>query len=99
MKPKRGCFVGWLFIMIGLCSAMLFKRSRRELSIDVAEHDLGRKITKIHTSPVLVSYPEQLQYFRKRGFCFYCELIGPTRSLFQLYRGLDTHVHRQEQYA
>jgi len=30
--------VFWLLFKIGLCSAISFKRSRRELSIDVAEH-------------------------------------------------------------
>jgi len=35
--PKRGCYVFWLFFKIGLCSAISFERSRRELSIDVAE--------------------------------------------------------------
>jgi len=38
MKPKRGCYVFRLFFKMGLCSAISFKRSRRELSIDVAEH-------------------------------------------------------------
>jgi len=33
---KRLIFV--LFLKIDLCSAILFKRSRQELSIDVAEH-------------------------------------------------------------
>ena len=28
----------WLFFEIDLCSAISFKRSQRELSIDVAEH-------------------------------------------------------------
>ena len=30
--------VFWLFFKIDLCSATSFERSRRELSIDVAEH-------------------------------------------------------------
>jgi len=38
VKPKRVWCVVWLFFKIGLCSAVSFKRSRRELSIDVAEH-------------------------------------------------------------
>ena len=38
VKPKRGWYVFWLFFKIGLCSAISFKRSQRELSIDVAEH-------------------------------------------------------------
>jgi len=38
VKPKRGWFVFWLFFKIGLYSAISFKRSRRELSVHVAEH-------------------------------------------------------------
>jgi len=38
VKPKLGWYVFLLFFKIGLCSAISFKRSRRELSIDVAEH-------------------------------------------------------------
>jgi len=44
LKPKRGWYVIWLFLRIGICSAISFKRSRRELSIDVAEH---RSVLKI----------------------------------------------------
>ena len=38
VKPKRVWCVFWLFFKIGLRSAISFKRSRGELSIDVAEH-------------------------------------------------------------
>jgi len=39
MKPKRGWWnLFWLYFKIGLCSAISFKRFRRELSIDEAEH-------------------------------------------------------------
>ena len=38
MKLQLGWYVFWLFFKIDLCSAISFKRSRRELSIDVAEH-------------------------------------------------------------
>ena len=38
VKLKRGLYVLWSFFKIALCSAISFKRSRRELSIDVAEH-------------------------------------------------------------
>jgi len=37
VKLKRG-YVFWIFFKIDLCSATSFERSRRELSIDVAEH-------------------------------------------------------------
>jgi len=45
VKPKWECYVLWLSFKIGLCSAISFKKSRRELSIDVAEHGsfLGNK--------------------------------------------------------
>ena len=36
-KPKRGWYIFWIIFKIGLCSAISFKRSRRELSIDVDE--------------------------------------------------------------
>jgi len=39
----------------------IIQRSRRELSIDVAENiGLCRKITKIRLNPVLVLYPKQV---------------------------------------
>ena len=37
-KPKQGWYVFWLFLKIRLCLAISSKRSRRELSIDLAEH-------------------------------------------------------------
>ena len=61
--------MSWLFFKIDLCSAISFKRSRWELSIDVAEHTVGRrwKITKIRTTPVWVSYSKQAKHSHKRG--------------------------------
>jgi len=38
VKPKQGFYVFWLFFKIDLYSAISFKRSSRELSIDVAKH-------------------------------------------------------------
>jgi len=38
IKLKRGFYVFWLFFQIGMCSPISFKRSRRELSIDMAEY-------------------------------------------------------------
>jgi len=58
MKPKRGWYVLWLFFKIGLCSAISFKRSRRELSTDVAEHGSMLKNDRNTLYPVLVSYPK-----------------------------------------
>ena len=59
VKPKQAWHVFWLFFKIGLRPAISFERSRQELSIDVADVSVGLcwKITKIRTTPVLVSYP------------------------------------------
>ena len=43
-ETKTGWYLFWLFFEVGLCSAIPIKRSRRELSIDVADH---RSILKI----------------------------------------------------
>jgi len=72
VKPKRGWYVFWLFFKMEQCSAISFKRSRRELSIDVAEH---RSMLKYHENthyPLLVSNPKQVKHSLKRMFCFYC---------------------------
>jgi len=54
MKPKQGVVLFWLFFKVDLCSALSFKRYRRELSFDEAEHvGLSLKMTKIRTTPVL----------------------------------------------
>jgi len=42
-ETKTGVVL-WLFFKIGLCSVISFKRSRRELSIDKAEHSSMLKI-------------------------------------------------------
>ena len=49
---------------------MSFKRSRRELSIDVAEHRSVLKNNQLRTTPVPVSYPitGTVQHSLKRGF-------------------------------
>ena len=67
-----------LFFKTDLSSAISFKRSRRELFIAVAEHRYTLKNTKIRSTPVLVSYPKQVQH-SQWGFWFYCESDGlPT---------------------
>jgi len=47
VKLKRGWYVLWLFFKIGLCSAIQFKRSRRDLSIDAAEHRSSLKSNEV----------------------------------------------------
>jgi len=60
VKLKRRWYVFCLFSQMYLCSASSFKRSQRGLSIDVAEHRSFLKITKIRTTPVVVSHPKQV---------------------------------------
>ena len=55
-----GKYLIWLFFKIDLCSAISFKRSRRELSINVAEH---RSILKNNQN---THYP-RFSFTPKRG--------------------------------
>jgi len=84
-KPKRGWCVFWLFFRIGIlrvlvifqnrhimCSAISFKRSRRELSIDVAE---PRSTLKTYPN---THYP-RFNFITKTGIAF-----PKTRVLFIL---------------
>jgi len=69
VKPKRGWCVFWLFFMIDLCSAISFKRSRRELSIDVDEH---KSMMKDYQNTLYTRFrfiPETGIAFHKTGFC------------------------------
>jgi len=54
-NQNGGWYVFLLFFEIGLRSAILFKRSRRELSIDVAEH---RSILKKGMVRILVIFQD-----------------------------------------
>jgi len=73
VKLKRGWYVFWLFFMIDPCSATSFKRSRRELSINVAEdRSILKNIAKIRSIPSYVSRPKQVANSLKRVFRFYC---------------------------
>jgi len=63
VKSKRGCYLFSLFFKIGQCLAISFERSRRELSIDVAERrSMLRNYQNTHrrTNPVLVSHQKQV---------------------------------------
>ena len=66
VKRKRGWYVFSYFFKIGECSAISFKRSRRELSTDVAEH---RSILNKYQNTRCL---KQVYQSPKRGFCFYC---------------------------
>ena len=88
VKPKRGYYVFWLFFKIGACSGISFKRSRRELSIDVAEH---RSILKnVQNTPVLFLPPKQLRTPLVRNSV----VIVSSASL----RLLSSGIARAEQY-
>ena len=63
VKPKQGWYVFWLFFKIGLCSAISLERTRRELSIDVAEH---RSILKNNQN---TNYP-RFSFTPKTGIAF-----------------------------
>jgi len=72
VKLKRGWYLFCIFLEIGLRSAISFKRSRRELSIDMAEHRSWFKNYRNTLYHVLVSYPKQVWHSSKRGFRFNC---------------------------
>jgi len=60
VKMERVWFLFSLFFSTDLRSAILFARSRRELSIDVAEHrPILKNYTLIRTTSVLFSYPRK----------------------------------------
>jgi len=79
VKPKLGWYVFWLFFKKGICSIKSLKRYRRELSIDVASYSSMLKITKIHTNPVLVSYPKHVLHTPNSGFVFTVIFKRPHR--------------------
>jgi len=70
VKPKRGCYVFWLFFKIGLCSATSLKRSRRELSIDVAEHGSMLKNYQNTHYPCFSFIPKTGMAFPNRGIFY-----------------------------
>ena len=83
-ETKTRVYVFRLFFKVGLCSAISFERSRREL-IPLIWLNIGLcwKFSKIRTTPVLLSHPEQVKHSPKRVFCFYCArffLMGFTRQ-------------------
>jgi len=78
-ETKTGVVRIWLFFKIGLCSAISFKRSRRELSIDVAEH---RPMLKNYQNTPRFSFiPKTGMAFPKTGVLFLlCGRRLPPRS-------------------
>ena len=75
---RREYCVFWLFFKIDLCSAISFKRSRRELSIDVAKHrSMLRKYRNTHY-PRFSFIPKTGIAFPKTGVSF---LLQPTHSV------------------
>jgi len=84
LEPKRGYYVFWLFSKIGLCSATSFKRSRRELSIDVAEHRsmLKNNQNTYYTRSRFSFMPKTGTAVLKTRLCFYCAGFKKKRYLF-----------------
>jgi len=78
-NQRRGWYVFWVFFKIGLCSAISFKSSRRELSIHMAEH---RSILKQYQNthcPRFSFIPKKGTAFPKRG----CHVFLWTRFRFR----------------
>jgi len=67
MKPKRRWYEFCLFFKVDRCSAISFKRSRRELSIDMAEH-----------RPMLKNY--QNAYYLRFSFIPKTDMLFPKRG-------------------
>ena len=63
-------------------SAISFKKSRRELSIDAAEHKSMLKNNQNTHLPRFNFIPKTGIAFPKRGFRFYCAVL--TRSTLQI---------------
>jgi len=72
VKPYRGWYVLRLFFNIGICSAISFERSRREVSIDVVEHRSTSKNDKNTIYLRLSFIPKIGIAFPKTGVCFDC---------------------------
>jgi len=70
VETKRVWYVFWLFFRIGLCSAISFIRSRRELSIDVAEHRSTLKIYQNTHYPRFSFIPKSDIPIPNGGFVF-----------------------------
>ena len=70
MKLKRRLYLLGLFFKIDPCSAILFKRSRRELSIDVAEQRSMLKSNRNTPYPRFNFIPETGTTFLKMGVLF-----------------------------
>jgi len=87
VKPKRGWYVFGSFFKVDLCSAISFKRSWRERSIDVAEHRTVSKSYRNTHYPRFSFIPKTGIAFPKTGWCFYDDLtaliIRSKRSSFE----------------
>jgi len=70
VKPKQWWYVFWYFFKIGLCSALSFKRSPRELSIYVAEHRSMLKKYQNTRCPRFSFIPKTGEVFSKTGVLF-----------------------------
>jgi len=77
-----------LFFFLDKCSAISFKRSRRELSIDVAEHRFTLKININTQYPRFSFIPKTGTAFPKTGFVFVGlkKITVKILNEFRLYR-------------
>jgi len=76
VKSKRGWYVFWLFFKIGLCSAISFGRSWRDLSIDVAEQRSKLKNYQNTQYPRFIFIPKTGTGFPKTGdFVFTAKIL------------------------
>ena len=76
MKQKRGWYAFWWFFKISLRSAISFERSRRELSIGVAEHRSTLKSYQNTHYPRFRFIPKTGIAFPYTGVCFHCAWLG-----------------------
>jgi len=72
LKIKEKC-VFWSFFKIDICSATSFKRSRRELSIDMAEHRFILENNQYTHYPRFSFIPKTGVAFSNTEVCFYCD--------------------------
>jgi len=74
VKLKWGWYILWLLFKLGIRSAISFKRSRRELSIDLAEQIYIEKLPNTHY-PGFSFISKTGVAFPKMDVSFNCEFI------------------------
>ena len=97
VKPKGGWYVFSLFFKICLSSSISFRRSRRELSIDVAEHKSMLKNDPNTRNPCFNFILKTDEAFPKTGVLFLQCTLGhkshdPCFHIFLMEAGVMTFV-------